>query len=88
MTLGVCYQEVNMRGADQLNASENGWREESYKPLLPFSQMIIWLKKGINGIFLVMYKAFIYILLMSVAKLSVLVIVYVLNVHLMAHVGK
>ena len=63
-----------MWGTDQLNASKNGSREESYKPLPPFSQKIIWLKKGVNGIFLVMYKAFIYILLMSVAKLPVLII--------------
>lgn len=69
-------------GTHQLNASKNGSRMENYKPLAPFLQRIIWLKKGVNGIFLVMCKSFIYILLMSVAKLQVLLIAQALNMHL------
>lgn len=68
--------------ADQGNASKNGSRMESYKPLPPFSQKIIWLKKGVSSIFPVMSKSFVYMLLMSVAKLQVLLIAQALNMHL------
>lgn len=61
---------------------------ESYKPLPPFSQKMIRLKKGVNGISLVMYKSFIHILLMSVAELQVLLIARALNVHLVNMGGR
>lgn len=63
-----------MWGTDQLNALKNGSREENYEPLPPFLQKVICYGNGVNGVFLVMYKALIYILLLSVAKVPVLII--------------